>query len=219
MVILLINSCNYGSSNEKEERKAPEIDAKELEAASKLMAENGIPISLFNVGDFETKISRVRAEVYDKEEYPNSPYLTSTHVTLQHKYKGIPIDLHGVLHFNDGKLDSYLSGYIPYPKEKADLILGRGIGKGISLVDYSSLSYSPKITKAEAERIAGKSIAAWQVSDKSHTTELNYYTIDPGKPNELTLVWTVESSKNSAAIVRIDAKTGKILYDFNGIFT
>ena len=199
--------------------QSPQIDPKDLEDATRLMAENGIPLSLFNIGDFKTEVSRVIVQTYDKTEYPNSPYLTSTHVTLRYKYNGIPIVSENIFHFNDGKLGPYVSGYILYPKEKSNLILGKGLDDYLTFIDFLNLPSKAKITRERAVKIAQEGIKSWPYFAKTYSVELNYYPVPFSHPGNLTLVWSVQSTKNSAAIVVIDAESGKILYDFDGVYT
>lgn len=197
----------------------------DIKLASSLLESNGIPLSLFSVGDFKTEITRVMSDKRGSG--------TSATIRISYSYKGIPILREDVLSFFNGKIthfydkvedDDPLRGepfqiLLLYPKENAEALINKGINKSVAFIDFSSLPTNPSISKEQAE-ITAKSIinSTWpDFAQRNYTIELSYYNRFPDKPKELTLVWNIHSTKNSAIVI-VDAVNGNVLYDFNGVY-
>ncbi|MBI1936172.1 hypothetical protein HYS31_07050 [Candidatus Woesearchaeota archaeon] len=213
-----VASCNYANPEGAESPQTPEIEQKDSELANKLFTDNGIPLSLLNAGELKTQITDVVTQKIDINQFPQATVSEGVHVSVQQYYKNIPLDSKKTFHFSDGRLDDFVSGNILYPQEQISSIFGKGIDKSIIAFDFSKLLSNPAITKIQAEKIASKSIKNWPDFARAYTIHLEYSTFNSDKPDGLKLVWTVKSTKNSALVV-IDAQSGSILRDFDGIFT
>ena len=104
----------------------------DIEAATNLMEKNGIPLSLFSQGKFETEIA-----------YTNTPLVTG--IGLKHKYNGIPISLWQEFSFlPDGTIYNFYDKDIKpegdhmiyfFPKEMEEVLSQKGITKSVVLID------------------------------------------------------------------------------------
>ncbi|GEM_PF-2753261 len=188
-----------------------------LVIAAKLMDTNGINLSLFNEGEFNAEILKVNLAKYDKSTYPNSS--DGVHVGLRQSYKTIPFGNNPtfILHFDDGRLNPQVSGKIYLLKGYSGQIINKLSSEYLVFLDSSSLPVVPKVSKEQAEEAAAKSIRKWPAFARDYTVNLAYWA-DSTNPSEVYLVWDIKAAKGSAQFV-INAIDGKVIYDFDGIYT
>ena len=200
-LVIVLAACNSNDSYKGPHDK--DVSTEDAKFAKDYINSHGIPLSVIDTGEFKTKITSVEKETIDKIKYPNSIVSSIIHIWLRQSYKNIEMEPLTALHFFDDKLTE--SSIIFYPKGEENE-LSEEMSKDVTFVDFAILPTSPKLSESQARKIAKKSA--------TFSAELKYYMENIDKPDEFKLVWIFR--KGSAESI-IDAQSGKLIYDFDGI--
>lgn len=157
-----------------------------------------------------------------------------TYIKVYQIYQGIPVNEELTLHF-DSNTDLFesVSGR-PVPNipisinetvNNADLVsktmetIGENNSYYLSLARPIRISISPTIPAIIATLMARLNPDFWGVKPPL-TAQLSIYNKNSStsKPQDWTTAWTIQPKEQNYPIFIMDAKTGRILYSFNGIF-